>query len=144
MKPAVLIAAALLMTATATSQEASYFSGYASHQQANLDQAVTRYLGCLGSENEGVVESGLAHLGRMKLYYLDRPFPEAEQALTALLTTGRTPEIRYRAYLVETLFASPSAFRTEASAEYRTPDELFTAIAARLQQTMLGSVASGK
>jgi hypothetical protein len=144
MKTTLMLTAVLLLTTSALAQEPAYFSGYASHQQTNLDRAVTRYLECLESPNDGVVESGLAHIGRMKLYYPERRFPEIEKTVGLLATYGRTPALRYRAYLIGTLFTNPSAFSTEARSDFRSPDELFSAIAMKLQQTLLGAEAGGQ
>jgi hypothetical protein len=138
MKTASILATLLLTAAAATAQEPRYFSDYSAHQRTDIDRAVTHFSASIQSDNEGVVESGLAHIGRLKLYYPDRQFPELEASVRMLATDGRTPAIRYRAYLVASLMDAPALFAPESTGNYATPDELFGALASRLQQTLLG------
>ncbi len=139
MKTAAVLLAGTLLLAMGSLKAQPYFSNLASHEKANLDQVEKYYLECLKSSNEGVIESGLAHVARMKLYYPERPFAELEKQIVVLSAEGPTAGLRYRAYLVRCLFSTPSVFTVIAHEEYAGPEELFAAISSRLQATLLGS-----
>jgi hypothetical protein len=63
---------------------------------------------------------------------------EIDGALSQLVLIGKTPVIRYKAYLATQVFASPEMFREVSRSNYTSGDDYFTAIASRLQQSMLG------
>jgi hypothetical protein len=138
MKTTALLFAAALMLTTARAQEAPYFAAAESHRNSDPDRAIRSYCEGLDSRNEGVAVSALAHIGRLQLYFPDRRFPEMAGLVSHLSATGSTPELRYRAYLICTLMASPALFAEEGRKDFRTPDELFTALAQRMQRSMLG------
>ncbi len=143
MKTRLLPAALLLAVLPAFGQDQPYFASYQLHLHTDLDRAVTSYMICLESPNAGVVESGLAHIGRMKLYFPGREFPGLASAVQRVASEGATPELRYRAYLISTLFSCPAASAMTDRRDFSSPDELFGAIAEQLQHTLLSS-ASGR
>jgi hypothetical protein len=57
-----------------------------------------------------------------------------------LARDGNTPAVRYKASLVKLVFENPELFVAEGKAEYRNDEEVFTAIAHRLQETVLAVV----
>jgi len=129
---------ALLAVGYVNAQE-PYFSDANSYQKANLDKVSKRFLECLSSTNEGVLESALAHIGRMKLYRPEYRNNALEAKVQLLAMEGPSTRIRYRAYLVSNVLKSPSSFSSIAQMEFPGADELYTAIAGRLEQTLLGS-----
>lgn len=144
MKTATVLLAGLMMLATGGVKAQPYFSPRSSHEKADLGKVVKYYLECLKSTNEGVIESGLAHVARMKLYYPERDFQALEKQVAVLTTEGPTAGLRYRAYLVGTLFTNPSQFAAISGSDYDGPEELFSAIARNLQTTLLGARESGR
>lgn len=142
MKTQGLVIAALLLMGLQTADAQKYFSDYNSHSRTNLDRAVKYYLVSLESDNEGVIESGLAHLARMKMYFPERVFGRLEEKVTEIATAGPTPRVRYEAYLVSMLLRSPETFRAESRREYEGPEALFTAIAERMNSSILGARVS--
>jgi len=138
MKTTTVLLALLLLATAASAQPTRYFSDYRSHQRANIDVIATRMLACLESPNEGVVESALAHIGLMKLYLPDQRFSDLESKIRFLAIDGANQAIRYRAYLVSSIFRDPAAFTADTSQNYNDPDEFFGAIGERLQQSTLG------
>lgn len=148
MKANTMLAAALLIGATtlpAIAQEQKtakpdmpYFSSLASYQRANLPTLRKNYKACLGSENDGVVESAIAHVVRMKMYFKAEDFSDLKGAIDWLAVSGRTPGIRYKAYLASLVLDNPSWFKDECCKEYEGTEEMFTALSKRLQQTLIG------
>ncbi len=142
MKTLALSTLLLCMLTQAPAQDGRYFADYRSHTAANLDTAAARYARGLDEGNEGALESILAHSARIKMYFPDKKFPALEEAVRKCAMNGPTRDVRYRAYLISTLFSSPAIFSGECRKEYRTPDELFYALSARLQESLLGTVAA--
>jgi len=138
MKTNTILIAALMLTASVYAQGQKYFSDFSSHQRADINKSVKCYLECLKSTNEGVVQSGLAHVGRLKLYFPEYRSDMLQKEIRSLSTGGATFNIRYRAYLLCSLFDNPALFAKESRQEFGDPDELFTALAGRLQQSLLG------
>ena len=149
MKPTSILIAALVMAAApaassgqpdrAPADARAYFSSIDSYKNANLERAAKNYVACLNSENNGVILSGLAHVAMIALATQGEKVASVQAAVGSLAVTGRTPEIRFKAYLTSLVYDSPQMFREEASGHYDTPDELFAAIGGKVQQTLLGS-----
>lgn len=118
--------------------ERNVLSCAAMYQKAKLGSVEKSYVAALQSENDGVVESALAHVTRMKLCLPARDFPALEAVIADLVKSGRTPAIRYRAYLAALVFDGPELFKEEQATEFRTPEELYAAISHRLQASLLG------
>ena len=137
-----IAAAALTLFLLGTANGQPYFANYESHQKADLARAEKNYIVCLKSGNDGIVESGLALIGRMKLYFPEREFNSLEKEISRLATEGKTERIRYKAYLINEVFANPTMFAAEGSRDYNNPDDLFTALANRLQANYLTASTS--
>ena len=118
--------------------ERPYFSSAASYMNIDLKKAKRNTIASLNHENDGVVESALAHATHMRLMMPQEDFKDSEMALGLLAGNGRTPGIRYKAYVASLVFASPEMFAREINSEYAHDDQFFGAIASRLQQTLLG------
>lgn len=121
-----------------TPQQWPCLSSAADYQTANIPVAKRNYLWTLQSENDGVVESALAHVTHMRIMLPQEDMKDIEAVLNQLANSGRTPVIRYTAYLATQVFAGPELFRGIAGTDYESVDQFFTALASRLQQTMLG------
>lgn len=134
-----IVAALVLTTGVQRLNAQSYFSDVVSYQAADLKKAEKNYLACLDSPNDGVLESGLAHIAMMKILFAASAFPALEQKVVELSVAGRTPTIRYKAYLTSAVFQNPMAFAFEATAGYEDKEQLFKSIAARMQAELLGS-----
>ena len=135
-----LIVATLVLTAGVQRLNAqSYFSDVVSCQAADLKKAEKNYLACLDSPNDGVLESGLAHIAMMKIFFPASAFPTLEQKVAELSVAGRTPTIRYKAYLTSAVFENPTAFALVAMAGYEDGEQLFKSLAAQMQVQLLGS-----
>ena len=117
----------------------AYFSSperYASYEPSVLDR---NYASCLGSEIDGVVESALAHVIKMKLAWPEQSFPKVENAVRKLSVNGRTMGIRYRAQLSSMVLDNIHTFEVTSCKDCVNPESLFESVAQRLQQTALSA-----
>jgi ribonucleotide reductase alpha subunit len=134
---AVTAMAVLLMAGTTAAAQPGYFSTLERHRSADLQKAACQYAHDLKSGNEGVTESAIAHVIRMKLFVPDLSCPELEMGLRMLAVTGDTPAVRHRAYLATLVFDSPALFKEEAARTYESPDEIFRSVASRVNIAVL-------
>lgn len=122
--------------------ERPHLSSTLSYTTTNLSKAKRGFVWTLKSNNDGVLESALAHIAKMRVVLPQEEMKEIEAVLGELASSGRTQVIRYKAYLATQVFASPSVFWEEAVAPHESSDEFFTAIASRLQATMLSIIVN--
>lgn len=118
--------------------ERPYLSNSLNYGSAKLPQAKKNILWTLGSDNNGVVESVIGQIAHMRIILPQEDMKDIEASLTNLANYGRTPVIRYKAYLASLVFVNPGMFRQEVANDYGSSDEFLSAIASRLQQTLLG------
>jgi hypothetical protein len=111
----------------------------AAHQHINLSQVERSYALCLKSPIDGVVESALAHITRLKLCRPEVGFGRIADILPELAREGRTPAIRYKAYIASMVYDMPGLFAPEQAVEFRTAEDLYAALSNRLQSSLLGS-----
>jgi hypothetical protein len=115
-----------------------YLSNTLNYNGIRLPQAKKNMLWTLSSENDGVVESVIGQIAHMRIMLPQEDMQDLEAVLTQLANYGRTPVIRYKAYLATLVFVNPGMFTKEAAHDYTSSDEFLGAIASRLQQTLLG------
>jgi hypothetical protein len=134
---AVTTAAMMMFAVMTAAAQPGHFSTLEKHRATDLSKVVCRYVECLKTGNDGVIEASLSHLMRMKLFVPELQCPGAQQEFAKLAMNGATPKIRYKAYLAGLVFDSPQIFKEEAARNYSGPDELFTSIASRLQVALI-------
>lgn len=142
MKRSLVLAAAILLSASAMAQSSDpslFFSSSARYESSDLCKAQRQWLFSLGSDNNGVVEATLAHLTKMKLAVPSVDCPKIEKKIRELAVEGRTQAIRCRANLAAMVFADPESYRMKDLDSYKMPEELFAAIAGRVQQMVVAS-----
>jgi hypothetical protein len=100
-------------------------------------QARVNFLWSLRSDNPGVVEGALTQIAYFSLCKPDFCSDDMIAAVASLAAGGRTPSIRYRAYLAGLVIDNPAMFAAERDARYETGEQLFSALAKRLQVTLL-------
>jgi hypothetical protein len=137
MKTYRLAAAALTLLMLGTASGQTYFADRECYRTANLDRGEKNFEANLKSSNEGVLESSLALIGRIKLYYPERAMTGIEKEIYQLSINGPSDRIRYKAYLVYNVFTNPAMFASEAKTDFSNSDEMFTALAKRLQNNYL-------
>lgn len=142
MKAYTLAAGVILAAATAMGQqqtnERPYLTSTVSYSDINLPKAARSFLSSLNSSNDGVVESAIAQVAYMRAALPMAELTDIERTVNELANTGRTPAIRYKAYLASLVFSNPTMFRNDTSVDYASGDEFFNALSVRLQQTLLG------
>ncbi len=114
-------------------------STIASYRALNVKKYERAYVISLRYDVDGVVECALRDAALMKIAQPDAEAPEIREEIDRLATGGRTPVIRYKAWLAKLVFQNPQLFTTMADGDYDTADEAFAAIAERLAQTLLAA-----
>lgn len=137
---AVLTVGAQARAAINKSEERGPYSTVVATQSVDFVRAEKAYTVCLQSENIGVVESGLAHIAMMKLTRPEKEFKKVQRQVEIVAAEYPSLEIRYKAYLVSTLLSAPGLFTEEGNAAYASPDEVFEALAIRMQRMIAGNI----
>ena len=143
MKRTALLLAALLTAAASngTAQESADRSRIApAERYRHLDRGKLErnYIEGLRSDNNGVVESAIAQVIKMKMVMPEEEFTGLKAEFGRLSVGGRTAQMRYKAYLAGLVLDNVSIFTRECGREYETPEALFSAISNRLQSELLG------
>lgn len=136
MKTYAAVVATLLLAATANSQitNVKYFADEARYNSPNALRAERSYVVCLGSENDGVIESALAHVTMMKLMNAIDENKTLRTKVAMLARTASSAELRYKAFLTKSVLENPAMFKNLSTTSYDTPDELFGAVASRMSE----------
>jgi hypothetical protein len=124
----------LAATANAQTTNVKYFADEALYNSPNALRAERSYVECLGSDNDGVIESALAHVTMMKLMNVMDDNEALRTKVAALARKASSAELRYKAFLTKSVLENPAMFRNLASTSYDGPDELFSAVASRLSE----------
>lgn len=134
MKTYAAVIATMVLAATVSAQTTSvkYFADESRYSSPNALRAERGYTVCLGSENDGVVESALAHITMMKLMKTTDDNKAVRTKVTVLARTASSPELRYKAFLTKSVLENPEMFKSMATTAYASPDELFGAVASRM------------
>ena len=117
--------------------EAAYFSSAERHETASPAMIERNYLACLVSDNNGTVESAIAHLVKIKLDAPAYSSTKTRETLRKLAMEGRTQAIRYKAYLAGLVMDDPEGFRVSGCRSCETPRELFAAVASFAEESAL-------
>jgi hypothetical protein len=96
------------------------------------------YVAGLRNMNDGVVESAVANGVRMRWALPASHLDGLRENLAVLSSEGRTPAIRFKAYLAGLVYDSPSMFAPESAKKYTWDDDLFAAIGSRAEKALLG------
>ena len=115
----------------------SVFAPMNSYQRVSLESVEKNFLDCFNCSCDRVIESGIAELARLKLVHLGSGSDDLRRRLKDLSIDGSTPAVRYKAYLAGTVFASPQMFAEDSLTPFSTQEELFQAIARRLDSNLL-------
>ena len=141
MKTLTVVVAVTMMAATVKAQnvastpERSYFADAAEYQCINATKAADKYLACLSSENEGVVESALAHVAMMKVMVPACDYKALKTKVDEIVRSRASAETRYKAFLTKTVLEEPGMFDGMARGRYSDADGFFGAVASRMRDT---------
>jgi hypothetical protein len=103
-----------------------------------LQKAVVNYAAALHSECDGVVESSIAHSTLLRIVAQELDMSKVHSALADLADQGRTPAIRYKAYLATAVFDNPAKFENTLRVRYTDSEQFFNAVASQVHKTLLG------
>ncbi len=117
--------------------EPSTFAGVDSYLQLNVQAMEKRYVVSLACPSQGVVEAALREITRVKLAHPSSSMSSVEEKFKGLAAEGETPTIRYKAMLGLQVFENPKLFLDLACFEFKTEEEMFTAISRRLEESLL-------
>jgi hypothetical protein len=120
-----------------TSIDRPFLSRSARYDSARLENAEKNFVVSLKFDNDGVVESSIAHVVHMRIALPLNDMSEIQQALDELTVNGHNPVIRYTAYLATLVFSDPQSFEPIMAMDYESSDAFFSAIATRVQKTLL-------
>jgi len=137
---ALALAALFAASGRAQGKEADEEWLYASQERyvrADLQRLERAYLSAFECPLEGVAESALREVARIKITHLAWESADLMQKLEEISREGVTPAIRYKASLVKALFETPALFALEEGKDFRTPSQLYLAVARRLEINLL-------
>lgn len=147
MKTYTIVAAGLLLASVSASGQPNQKAvlhgtgSYAvtpAYNEAYVQKAVKTYATLLNSDNDGVVASAIAHLALIKIDMPDVELDGVRAKIADLVESGRTPAIRYKAYLASIVFQTPEMFRGGSKVGSTVSDTFFREIASRAQTSLLG------
>ncbi len=115
-----------------------YFCRAESYKTIDLSKANRNYARCLRSDNDGIVESALAHVAYMRLVLPGADLRDVRKTVESIANSDRTPVVRYKAYLASMVFVSPDLFRQAPDIPFANGDEFFAAVDYRLRHSLLG------
>lgn len=107
-------------------------------RNVQIETGIGNYLMGLRSDNGGIVESSIMGIVKLKVLYPYIAFREIESVLDSLSKDGKTPTIRYKAYLASSVCENPLWFADQKELQHLHTDEFFVPIAKKLQERMLG------
>jgi len=83
---------------------------FASADTSIADKLTKRYLVGLNHSNEGVVESAIINVMKLKFYYPDADYSKIIGKLNQLTAEGSTKRMRIRSYVVNSYLEHPERF----------------------------------
>jgi hypothetical protein len=131
-----VVALVLMATFTMSAQDnkVRYFTSVDGYRDINSAKVERQYLVSLSTGNDGVLESALAHVAMMKLALPNERYQVLHERVTDIAKTASSPEIRYKAFLTAMTLDDPKIFGAMDLQQFKSPDELFAALASRLGQ----------
>jgi len=109
-----------------------------SYEDGYIQKAIDNYSMALNSANDGLVESAIAHLTFIRIDLPQRDLKKIERTIGELAEKGRTPVIRYKAYLANLVFESPATFQKVVTTDATDSDLFFSFVGSEVQKTLFG------
>jgi hypothetical protein len=119
--------------------EAQTCAAMESYRKFDVNRYGCAYVKSLGSDIEGIVESAIREAILIRLAQPTVTCPGMQQALDRLKNQGATVSIRLKASLAQLVYENPLLFVEEGFREYVTDGDVFSAIADRVEKTLLAS-----
>jgi hypothetical protein len=118
----------------------SFFPPLKKFSPAEKQRIEKIFAATLSSEHNGLIESCLANVTKMKLDLPEDEFPMIKNEIDNLLANGTTPVVRYEAYLAGAVFANPAMYKGETALQSENPQVFFSMLAERMTKTLLSSL----
>ena len=109
----------------------------ASMNREQIEIAKKRYLACLESSNEGIIQSTLGIVLQWRVMTPREDFSSIEQKINDLALHGASPSIRFKAALASLVIENPAVLNFNV-ADCQDCEELFEAITHSLRQMTIG------
>jgi len=110
-----------------------------SYRKFNINRYGCAYVKSLESDNEGIVESAIREAILIRMAQPTVACPGIQEALNHLEDHGATLSIRLKASLATMVYDNTFLFVEEGLREYITDGDVFSAIAERVEKTLLAS-----
>ena len=121
---------------------AIFYGGLTAHAytptlSARLEMGKKNYLMGVRSGNQGLVESAMMQVAKIKIAYPAFDITEIKSVLDSLSINAKIPSVRYRAYLASNVCDNPTWFAKENSDA--DVNDFFVSVESQLQGRILGS-----
>jgi hypothetical protein len=136
MKKHTMIAAVIAIVLFNT---AAFSQAILQKHSCKTEMAKSNYLMGLRSDNAGLKESSMMQTAKVKMLYPDLNFEDVKHVTDSIAVNGKTPAIRYEAYLASNVLENPVWFAKGNHQTIEDPDTFFISVASQLQERILGS-----
>lgn len=116
-----------------------FFADLVAYRTLDLGRVERNFADALEFPVDGVVESAIAQLAMVKLAQPLVDSDELKDRIDDLSEHGRTPAIRFKAYLTRMVFEQPQLFEHVSRWSYANGDQLFMALARSLESSTLAT-----
>jgi len=106
--------------------------------EMRIDYAKKNALMGLRSGNNGVVESTMMFVGKMKMSYPSAEIDQLLRLIDGIAATHSSASMRFKAYIVSNICTDPMWYAGEEFLDASEPDLFYGAAAIRLQQKLFG------
>ncbi len=106
---------------------------------SKMENGKKNYIMGLRSSNQGLVESAMMQVAKIKMLHPDANIEEIKDVIDNLSIKGNAPSVRYKAYLASNVCDNPTWFAKKGYNSDEDVDEFFVSVAAQLQARVLGS-----
>jgi len=103
-------------------------------QQDPIDRGIENYLAALNSKNDGLIESAIMNLMKLKTLHPSRDYAKIMSTLDELTQQTSNKTIRYEAFILLHYLQYPEHFNWIQSSEDQPLDELLATLVVRIHQ----------
>ena len=107
-----------------------------------IEAAGKNYVVGMRSGNQGLTESSMMQIAKIKIRYPRADFADAKRIIDSLAVNSTSPSTRYKAYLASNVCDDPKWFAKKDHAAYADNDEFFSSVWSHMQERALGSRAN--
>jgi hypothetical protein len=127
-----------------TEVDRPFLSHSTRYDSVRMENARKNFISDLQCDNDGVVQSTIAHVVHMRVALPRNDMARIQRILNELATNGHTSVIRYEAYLATVVFNDPLSFTPLMAEDYESSDGFFSAVALHLQRTLFTHEATSQ